>query len=154
MLLSHNTGNEAKKLNIDDIDNNSDIPLSCKMSIVKFVLVLILSNSENQPTAMIDNSESTSLAARMVKPIMNEVAVKLKNLLSSLPRYSSSTVKESIRFNVVATDLLGIIRLTRDCFVSGACPILVSFLFEYRKIDKRSGKTRRKADLAKRKVPS
>ena len=39
MLLSHNTGNKAKQLNIDDIDNNSDIPLSCKMSIVKFVLV-------------------------------------------------------------------------------------------------------------------
>ena len=103
---------------------------------------------------MIDISESTSLAERVVKPIMSEVAVKLKELLSSLLRYLSSTVKESIRFNVVATDLLGIIRLTRDCFVSGACPILVSFLFEYRKIDKRSGKTRRKADLAKRKVPS
>ena len=152
MLLSHNTGNKAKQLNIDDIDNNSDIPLSCKMSIVKIVLVLILSNSENQPTAMIDNSESTSLAARMVKPIMNEVALKLKNLLSSLPRYSSSTVKESIRFNVVATDLLGIIRLARDFFVSGACPMLVSFLFENRKIDKRSGTVLKKIGVDCRKI--
>ena len=98
---------------------------------------------------MIDISELTSFAARVVKHIMSEVAVKLKELLSSLLRYLSSTVKESIRFNLVATDLLGIIRLTRDCFVSGSCPILVSFLF-----DKRSGKTKRKADLAKRKVLS